>query len=85
MVCHLLGEVAPKKAGSLCRIMWFNLHCNCISPFGSVYWLVIQLHAGNPADLNAALAGDAYWSSHLDTEACHFLSKKHCSRIGLDS
>ena len=26
---------------------------------------MIQLHAGNPANINAALAGNAYWSAHL--------------------
>ena len=62
---YLLCEMAPKQAGSLGRIVWLNLHGHCISPFGSVHWLVVQLHAGNAANLNAALAGNAYWSSHL--------------------
>lgn len=56
-MAHLEVKVASIEPSSLSCIVWLNLHSHRFTSLGGVYRLVIELHAGNTADVDATLRG----------------------------
>ena len=66
---HLEVKVSAIERSSLSCIVWLNLHSHRFPSLGSVYRLVIKLHAGNTANVNAALCGYTQRSTNLQSQS----------------